>query len=230
VVGQSQDYYIATFLQKVTTMIKRNSAALAALGAIIALLISIPFALMYFRAYGFGEGQTPPAYLITFGEAFPSLVNFGRATCVYQIYGRIYSLVVPLTIPALLALKRCIGTYTKLAKWGWRVFYNGVLMFGLGVIGDYWPNQNSFWVGAGFLFELLGMLVFGAGALLYGVATLRGDTVPRWVGYGLVGIAPGGVLGLLLLAHIPAGPLFGYVLFWLVMGVQIFWRREENER
>ena len=199
---------------------KKNIALLAILGAIIALLISVPFALMYFRAYGFGEGQTPPAYLITFGQAFPGLVDFDQDTRVYQVYGRIYSLVVPLTLPALLALKRRIGTSTKLAKWGWRVFYTGVLMFGVGVFGDYWPDQNSFWVAGGFLFEMLGMLVLGVGAILYGVAAIREGTIPRWLGYGLVGIAPGGVLGTLLLEHIPAGPLFGYVVFWLVVGLQ----------
>jgi len=206
----------------------------AILGALIALLISVPFALMYFRAYGFGEGQTPPAYLITFGQAFPGLVDFDRDTRVYQIYGRIYSLVVPLTIPALLALKNRIGTSTKLARWGWRVFYTGVLMFGLGVFGDYWPDQNSFWVAGGFLFEMLGMLVLGVGAILYGIATiqrkdtLREGTVPRWIGYALVGIAPGGVLGTFLLEHIPAGPLFGYAVFWLIVGVWSIWRRNEN--
>lgn len=207
---------------------KRNLAFLALLGAIIALLISVPFALMYFRAYGFGEGQTPPTYLISFGEAFPSLINFDRATRVYQFYGRIYSLVVPLTLPALLTLKVQIGISTKLAKWGWRVFYIGVLMFGLGVFGDYWPDQNSYWVGAGFLLELLGMLVLGLGAILYGVAALREESVPRWVGYVLLGIAPGGVLGTWLLAHIPAGPLFGYVVFWLILGVRSLMSREKE--
>ena len=97
-------------------MIQRKITGIAFLGAFIALLISVPFALMYFRAYGFGEGQTPPAYLITFGQAFPGLVDFDRDTRVYQIYGRIYSLVVPLTLPALLALKNRIGTSTKLAR------------------------------------------------------------------------------------------------------------------
>ena len=200
----------------------------AILGALIALLISVPFALMYFRAYGFGEGQSPPGYLITFGQAFPGLVDFGPATRVYQVYGRIYSLVVPLTIPALLALKDRIGTSSSLARWGWRVFFTGVLMFGTGVFGDYWPDQNSFWVAGGFLFEMLGMLVIGVGAILYGIAAIRAGTIPPWVGYGLVGIAPGGVLGTLLLAHIPAGPLFGYAVFWLIFGVWSISRRNEN--
>ena len=208
-------------------MIRRNIAVLAVLGATIALLISVPFALMYFRAYGLGEGQTPPAYLVAFGDAFPNLIDFDLATRAYQFYGRIYSLVVPLTLPALLTLKNRTGTSTNLSKWGWRIFYTGVLMFGLGVIGDYWPEQSSFWIGLGFMLELIGMFVLGLGAILYGLAALRGGIVPRWVGDGLVGIAPVGVLGTLLLAHIPSGPLLGYVIFWLILGLRSLWEHRE---
>jgi len=107
-------------------------------------------------------------------------------------------------------------------------------MFSLGVIGDYWPDPNSNWVGAGFLFEFLGMLVLGVGSILYGMATIQGmdtlreSTVPRWVGYGLIGIAPLGVLGSVVLKHIPSGPLFGYVVFWLIVGVRSIWKPHEN--
>ena len=143
---------------------------------------------------------------------------------VYQNYGQLYSLVIPLTIPALLALKKQIGTDTRLALWGWRVFFGGLLVYGLGVFGDYWPNQNTFWVGIGFLFEMIGAVVFGVGAILYGIAAIKGNRVSRWIGFGLVGIAPLGVIGLIVLGHIPTGPLLGYVMFWLVVGSLFLWR------
>jgi hypothetical protein len=68
------------------------------------------------------------------------------------------------------------------------------------------------------MFELAGMLVMWVGAILYGVAILRSGTASRWVGFALIGILPVGILGFMLLSHIPSGPLLGYVIFWLGMG------------
>jgi hypothetical protein len=161
---------------------KRLSGILATLAALLALAITLPFAAAYFRAYG--SGQTVPALTKAFGVAFPGLLNFDSKETVYQLYGRIFSLVIPLTIPAMLQLKEQIGTETRRSHWGWRVFYGGVLMFGLGVFGDYWPHPNSYVVGAGFLLEMVGSVVIGVGAVLYGVAALKGARFP-------VGLASG---------------------------------------
>jgi len=199
---------------------------LAIIAALIALLITMPFAAAYFRAYG--SGQVVPALTKAFGRAYPNLLNFDRAAWVYQLYGRLYSLVIPLTIPAMLRLKEKIGIDTRRSLWGWRVFYWGVLMFGLGVFGDYWPNPNSYVVGAGFLLEIVGSLVIWVGAIIFGMAALKGDAVPRWIGVGLVGIAPMGILGILLTGHIPAGPLLGYVMFWLVTGYSMLRSKDEK--
>lgn len=204
------------------TLSKQLAGTLAILAALLALLITLPFAAAYFRAYG--SGQVVPALTKAFGGAFPGLLIFDRSEWVYQFYGRLYSLVIPLTIPAMLRLNERIGIDSRRSLWGWRIFFGGVLIFGLGVFGDYWPDPNSYVVGAGFLLEMVGSLVIGVGAILYGIATSRGmdsfkgEAVPRWLAFGLVGIAPLGILGLLLTGHIPAGPLLGYVLFWLMTG------------
>jgi len=200
---------------------------LAALAALIALVISAPFAAAYFRAYG--SGEPIPPWLLVFARANPELLNFALPSRVYQVYGRVFSLVIPLTIPVLLTLKEQMGTATRLSQWGWWTFFGGLLLFGVGVAGDYWPDQDSFWVGMGFLFELAGMLVFWVGSVLYGVAARREGSIHRWIGSGLIGIAPGGILGMVLLAHIPSGPLFGYVIFWLLFGLALAFGKNLDE-
>ena len=204
-------------------MPNRLAGFLALLAGLVALLVSLPFAVAYFRAYGAGEPT--PVWLTAFGDAYPSLLVFASRTRVYQLYGRIYSAVIPLTIPGLLVLKRWIGTDTRLSRGGWRIFFCGALLAGLGICGDYWPDPDSFWVGTGFMLEIAGMLVLWGGAILYGKAAVREDHSPAWVGAALIGIAPGGMLGMGLLAHMPSGPLFGYALFWLVMGGALIGRR-----
>jgi hypothetical protein len=148
-----------------------------------------------------------------FVQAFPDLFDFAAPTRVYQVYGRVYSLVIPLTIPVLLALKKQIGADSQISLWGWRVFIGGVLLMGVGIVGDYWPGQASFWIGFGFMFKMGGAVVLGVGALLFGTIALKRNAVPRRISLGLVGVVPIGVLGLMLLQYILSGPLLGYVLF-----------------
>lgn len=195
---------------------RKVSGTLAILAAIIALLLSPPFAAAFFRAYpGF---EIPPAWVSEMGSVFKSLLDFAPSRDVYQIYGRYYSVVIPLTVPAMISLRKdLIGEDDRLER-GWRVFFAGVLILGLGIIGDYWPNQDSFWVGLGFTLELIGTLLLWGGAIYYGIQVRRNFFPQNWTGIALFGIPVIGMLGMGLLAHIPSGPLFGYVLFWLVQG------------
>ena len=191
---------------------------LALLGAIIAILISAPISIAYFRAYGNSVGEPTPVWLAALESALPTLLDFAERTRVYQTYGRIFLVTILLTMPGLLCLKGQIGTSTRLSRWGWRTFFAGVLFMALGIFGDYCCDQNGFWVSTGFALEMVGMVVLWLGAVLYGVAALREDNVPRWIGGLLIGIAPVGILGLGILGHIPSGPLLGYFIFWLGVG------------
>jgi hypothetical protein len=200
---------------------KKQSALyglLALLGAIIAILISAPISIAYFRAYGNSVGEPTPVWLAVLESAYPTLLDFAERTRVYQTYGRIFFLTILFTIPGLFCLKRQIGTLTRLSRWGWRIFFGGVLLMALGSFGDYCCDQSGFWVSTGFGLEMIGTVVLWIGAVLYGVAALREDNGPRWIGGLLIGIAPVGILGLGILDHIPSGPLLGYFIFWLVVG------------
>lgn len=197
----------------------KRAGLLALLAAIIGLAISLPFAAAFYLAYpGF---NTPPFWWEGFRAAYAGLFEFAAATRVYQIYGRIYSLLIPLTLPALFSLRTRIPVSSRAAIWGRRVFIAGVVLFALGIIGDYWPDPNSQFVGAGFLLEMIGTPTLWVGSLIYGLAVLRNDRTPRWVGAAVTGIAPLGILGSILLNHIPSGPLFGYAVFSLVLGTAL---------
>lgn len=198
----------------------RRLAGLAAfIAALTALLISPPFAAAYFRAYpGY---EVPPFWWSDFLRTFPDLLQFAASPSVYKFYGRMYSLAIPLSLPAVLELRKRIPTSSRSMIWARRIFTSGLAIFGLGVIGDYWPDQESFWIGLGFLFELVGLLILWIGAFLYGIGANRTEASLRWIGSGLIGIAPLGLLGILLLAHIPSGPLLGYFILMLLWGARL---------
>lgn len=154
-------------------------------------------------------------------RTIPNLFDFASLTQVYQVYGRIYSLVIPLSLPALIVLKKQMGTDTRLSLWSWRIFWSGALLGALGIIGDYWADPDSIWFRVGFILELIGILVLWVGGILYGITAFRERHVPRWIGGTMIGIAPVGIIGLVLLFHIPSGLLLGYVIFSLLIGVRL---------
>jgi hypothetical protein len=98
----------------------------------------------------------------------------------------------------------------------------------LGSLGDYCCDQSGFLVSTGFGLEIAGMLVLWFGAVVYGFAVLREDNGPRWIGIMLICVAPAGMLGLMILQHIPSGPLLGYFIFWLVMGPSLMLNKAES--
>ena len=197
-------------------MVRRGSSLLLLIAAVGALLVSPPFAAAYFRAYpGY---ETPPFWWADFRIAFPGLLDFADPQRVYQVYGRIYSLLIPLSLPAMIDLKRRLQKNTRFSMRAWRIFLGALLVIGLGIFGDYWPEQDSIWIGIGFVLGMLGMLVLWIVGFLLGREILKADAIPRWVGIGLIGFAPLGFVGMMLLAHIPSGPLFGYAVFSAVLG------------
>ncbi len=203
--------------------LRRRLAGILAVGAaVIALLITLPFAAAFFQAY---EPGKLPEWLASIARTFPGLLDFSSDERVYQVYGRIYSFVIPLTLPMLLLLlKEQASTSTRLSRWSWRIFLSGTLMGGVGIIGDYWPDPNSILIGIGFALEMFGTLVMWAGAILFGAAVIRERLRPGWIGLALIGIGPAGILGFAILGHIPSGPWLGFVIFCFVMGLRLLQR------
>lgn len=194
---------------------RRLSGLLAVLGGFLALALTLPFAAAYFRAYpGF---DTPPPWVEAAPAALGNALNFAPPTEVYATYGRIFMFTYVLALPGLLALHTLQrGSSDRLARWGFGVLVTGLAATTIGVAGDYWAD------GAGFLIEVLGLLILWAGSAMYGAAHLRLGVLPRWVAWLLALAGPVGIVGMLLTGHIPSGPTLGFALASVGLG-SVLW-------
>lgn len=115
------------------------------------------------------------------------------------------------------------------------------MMLGMAVLA---PSLYDFpfwrpWVAtSGLVGSFVGSVGLVAGLVLYGVATLQADVLPRWCGVAFIATPPV-ALGAGLLVALAAGPLaWGAFLFvpvfclvfgvgWLASGYEL-WRRRES--
>ena len=149
-------------------------------------------------------------------------LRFGEAIEVYNTYGRIYNLVYVLFLPATLALHALQrGAHSRLEGWGFWLTIFGLVASFIGVAGDYWAN------GAGFILELLGLLVLVAGCVLTGMAAWRSKVLPEWSAALLMACLPGYVIWFRLIGHIPSGPTFGVALAYLGVGIVLLSGKQE---
>jgi hypothetical protein len=186
------------------------------MGSLLALVLTLPFALAYFRAYpGF---DVPPFWLAPLQPTLRPLVTFAPSKTVYNLYGRVYELVYLLFLPATVGLHYLHrGQRGRLERWGYRLLMSGLLLTFAGVAGDYWAN------GLTFMLSLLGFLVLGAGTTLYGLVLWRSRMAPRLVDWLFLAGLPGIFIGFRLIGHIPSGPTLPFALAWLVLGASL-WR------
>ena len=99
------------------------------------------------------------------------------------------------------------------------MLWSGALLMGVGIFLDYWPDPNSWWPSTGFMMEMSGALVLWIGAIVGGIASLREASLSRLMGGLVIGIAPLGIAGISVLGHIPSGPLVGYFILMLSIGI-----------
>lgn len=190
----------------------------AVLGGLTAITLTVPFAVAYFSAYpGY---DIPPFWVAPLKGTLGRLLTFAPPVAVYSLYGRIYNLVYLLFLPAVFGLHALHqGDNGKVEKWGFGLLVVGLVAAFIGVAGDYWAD------GAGFLIEILGLLVCSIGATLYGVATLRSRVLPLWCAWLLVVCLPGVFIFLLLIGHIPSGPTFLFAVAWLIIGYMLLFKQ-----
>jgi hypothetical protein len=187
-------------------------AGLAAMiGGLTAVLLTPPFASAYFTAYpGY---ETPPFWVEPLRPALGNLLTFAAPRTVYNLYGRLFVLVYLLMLPAVFALHSLHrGANGRAEKWGFNLLVAGLLLPIAGVVGDYWAE------GAGFLVEVLGLLILAIGATVYGVAALRIGLLPGKVAWPLALALPAVFLVMPLIRHIPSGPTFPLAIAWFITG------------
>lgn len=194
----------------------RWAGAAAIVGGLLALVLTLPFALAFFRAYpGY---DVPPFWLVALQPTLMPLVTFAPPVTVYNLYGRVYNLVYLLFLPATVGLHQLHQGYgRRLERWGYGLLLSGLVMTFLGVAGDYWAN------GLTFVLSLLGLLVLAVGTTLYGLVLWRSRVLPRGVDWLFLACLPGVVIGSWLTGHIPSGPTLPFALTWLALGAAL-WR------
>jgi len=199
---------------------RKFAGACAILGGLMAIGLTLPFAAAYFIAYpGY---ELPPFWYYPVLRLLQPALGFGEAIEVYNTYGRIYNLVYVLFLPATLALHALHrGVHSRLEGWGFWLTVVGLIASLIGVAGDYWAN------GAGFILELLGLLVLVAGCVLTGMAAWRSKLLPEWSAALLMACLPGYVIWFRLIGHIPSGPTFGVALAYLGVGIVLLSGKQE---
>ena len=183
----------------------------AMVGGGLAILLTVPFAAAYFRAY---PGFDPtPIWLAALQPIVRPLLSFAQPIAVYNTYGRIYDLVYILFLPAALALHHLHRPLdSRLEKIAFWLMIVGLLASFVGVAGDYWAD------GSGFVLEFIGLFILATGATLSGIAFLRSRILPRWASWLMLLCLPGYFIWFILVGHIPSGPSFGIALAYIGLG------------
>jgi hypothetical protein len=180
-------------------------------GGVLAILLTVPFAAAFFRAYG---GLDPtPFWLSVLRPVVQPLLSLGQPVAVYNAFGRVYDLVYILLLPAALVLRDIHRPLdSKFEKSAFMLTIVGLFASFIGVAGDYWAD------GIGFPLELIGLFLLASGASLSGIASLRRRILPRWVSWLMLLCLPGLFAFSILIGHIPAGPTFAVALAYIGIG------------
>ncbi|SFN49781.1 hypothetical protein [Mycetocola miduiensis] len=182
----------------------------AIVGGAGAIVLTIPIAAAYFRAY---EGfDARPVWLPFMERALAPLLEFAPPVTVYEIYGRIYAVVFILYLPAAIHLHRQRSERSRLEAVGFVVVAGALVTTAIGVAADYWAN------GIGYIPSLFGLLGLAIGSTVWGLGVRRGGTVPTWWALLLIAVGPLSVLCLFLLGHVPSGPALPFAVAWFLLG------------
>ena len=144
----------------------------------------------------------------------------------YHTYGRLYILSLPPELVALHVLRKLrAGGSGRIERWGFRVSLVGMWLMVIGVFLDY-SGVDARHSGLGFLAEMVATPLLLAGFALLGIGLRKEGAVPRWVTLMMVGAVVGAFpVTLLLLNHMPGGPLELLHTTWVALGYVLFTER-----
>ncbi len=140
----------------------------------------------------------------------------------YRTYGRVYFLSLPPELLALYALRKLRGGGSgALERWGFRLLVVGMWLMVIGVFTDYWVG-----VLPGFLAEMVATPLLLAGFVVLGIGLQKAVSVPRWVGFIMVGAVVGTFpVTFFLVNHMPGGPLLLLHAVWVAIGYVLWSER-----
>jgi hypothetical protein len=185
-------------------------------GGILALVITPIFATSYLAS---DEEATAPL-IDAIRPSLEPLLDFASVERVYRTYGLGYFFSALLMFYGYYAFRSRIAlrgpdaphrALTVLIV-GWPIFLIGLL--GDYGIGDAFGDALH-WVF--FLVEMLGLLAILVGSTMLGFRLRRMD-VPSPMAWMLILVTPIGIAGVILLGHLPSGPMVGVCLASIVVG------------
>jgi hypothetical protein len=192
----------------------------ALIGGVAALLVTPVFAVSYLE-----PTEESPTFLIdAIRPVVEPLLGFASVDTVYRSYGLLYLVATGFMFVGFLALRAHIRR--PLAERGSRgltVAFVGWLMVLIGLAGDYGIGDalgNEIHIAA-FLIEMLGVLSVLIGLLLVGIQSRRSRSLPGLVSWSLIAALPLGIVGVVLLSHLPSGPMLGINIAWVTVGLAL---------
>lgn len=199
----------------------RTNIPFSGLAAIVGAVLSILLTPVFASAYLEQEEESPTPLIDGLRSVVEPLLGFASVETVYRTYGLIYLVASLMMLYGFLALRaRLEGNSLRVPHRGLSVSLIGWLMFVVGLIGDYVMGDafGSVLHDISFLIEVLGILVLLIGTLMTGLGTRRSNLMPSWLAWLLVLALPLGVVGLILISHIPSGPMLGVSLASIGVG------------
>jgi hypothetical protein len=166
-------------------------------------------------------------------EAAGLLTIGGSSEAAYEIYGKGFFLVYLLMVPAVIALHRvqtAAGRATRVAERSYRALFVALVTALTADWVSYWGISVPGAVGqflwtAGFLVEMLALLVLVMATLVYGVISLRLRVVPPGLAVLLISALPTAVaVTVLITDYVPNSIVLPWSMAWAVIGAWI-WRR-----
>lgn len=187
-------------------------------GGLLGLVLTPPFALSYFLAYGHGE--RPPPWLDALREPLDDLGLIGvDRVASYHRYGLAYGLALLLVLVGLIILTRQAPSRPERVAWA-------VVDFGLGVVAvgtlmDYGLPYDGPIPNVGFALELSGYLIIMIATLGVGFVLRRRRRIATFgaVAVGVV-VLVGMAIGTLAVGHIPSGPGISVMVAAVVGGLR----------
>lgn len=188
----------------------------AVAGGLLALIVTPLFAASYLSP----DEDAPNRLIEGVRSSMEPLLDFGSVERVYRTYGLAYFACAVLMFIGFYAYRRRIALRGPDAPHrALTIMFIGWLVFLVGLFGDYAISDRLGDVLHGLFFgvEMLGLLAILVGSTMLGLR-LRRTQEPALVAWTLVLVVPLGIVGVVLLGHLPSGQMLCVCLASVAMG------------
>ncbi len=195
----------------------RTARTALILAATVCLVLTPSFAMAYYRAYGYGIGESPPGWL----EAvdWPTWISGPDRISTYNRLGVVFGFAL---LAVVVALARLVGLKAqgRRQRRGWWLILGGLGAVAAGSLLEYGIPEDVFDPSNGFALELLGFLGVAIGTVVLGIALHRESNVAGLESAAIALIGPIGIVGgTAIVGHLPSGPASLLLLTAIAIGI-----------